>query len=736
MLASAGRKMQTNELFDDLVRDALSILIPITIVIFWAWTGFVALFDQVRTVHGYLALLAATACGLASAQLSQRHLQAAVALLLTGLATAITAVVVAYGAASALYLYLPVILVTAILTNPVATWGVTALVALLMVMAGHGLSLSAWELTQPLLMGLITTVAAWLSARRLYTALGWALNMSAHAQQRAEEARTHRGELHRLLRSLDLAYTQLERTNQQLIFAQEAADKAYRFKSDFVANVSHELRTPLNLIVGFSEMMVMAPESYGGVALPREYRGDLMAIYRSARHLLDLINDVLDLSQIEAGRMAVYKERADLCAVVCEAADIVRGLAEARRLQLELDLPPAPLLLELDPIRIRQVLLNLLTNAMRYTDAGWVRIAVKTDDRETLLTVADSGRGIAPEKLPRAFEAFDRLDEEHLREGTGLGLAVSKRFVELHGGQMWIASEVGVGATVSFTLPLPSVAETLPPAPVRLTRPLPRRTPRPLILVLHDDPRALTLLRRHVGECDFTLAETPTQAQHHLESMLPNALLIDAAWAAQWPDFAANLAASAQAPVLTCPLPSVHHLGALMGAADYLPKPVTRDDLAAALKRLPRAPKTALVVDDDPHIVRLIGRMLAAIDPALRVTEAFGGEEALIIARTQRPDVIFLDLVMPQVSGYNLIDAVAVDPNLASTALIVVSVRSVEEESAAIVGELRLERQTGFTLSELLQTLQALLAAITQPGAVSPTSVAAQLAAQPGSRAW
>lgn len=732
----AGHTPQTAEMFDDLGRDALGILIPTTIVIIWAWTGFVALFDQALTLYGYIAFVAATGAGLVSAHFSQRWLYAAVALYIAGLTGAITAVVLAYGTVPVLYLYLQVILVTAMLTNPGITWGVTALVALLMLAVGRWLGFSPAELSQPPFMLLITTFAAWLGTRRLFTALGWALDMSTHAQRSAKEARDHRGELQRLLRSLDLAYTQLERTNQQLIFAQEAADKAYRFKSDFVANVSHELRTPLNLIVGFSEMMVMAPESYGGVALPREYRGDLMAIYRSARHLLDLINDVLDLSQIEAGRMAVYKERGDLCEVVREAADIVRGLAEARRLTLELELPPVPLLLELDRIRIRQVLLNLLTNAMRYTDTGWVRVTVEVENHKTVVTVADSGRGIAPEKLPRAFEAFDRLDEEHLREGTGLGLAVSKKFVELHEGHMWITSQVGVGTTVSFTLPLPSDVNGLPPAPLRLTQPLPVRTPRPLILVLHDDPRALTLLRRHVDECDFVLAETPEQVNKLLQTTLPNAVLMDGAWASHWPHFAAVLTTAAHAPVLTCPLPSVHHLGALMGATDYLPKPVTRDDLAAALARLPRAPRRALVVDDDPHIVRLIGRMLGAIDPALRVLETFSGEEALAVAQTQHPDVIFLDLLMPHVSGYNLIDAVSADPNLASTALIVVSVRSVEEESAAITGELRLEHGAGFTLTELLQALRALLASVTQPGAVSPTSAAARLTAPSGSPAW
>jgi signal transduction histidine kinase/DNA-binding response OmpR family regulator len=723
---AAHPTIQTGAMFDDLVRDALEILIPITVIVFWIWTGYVVLFDLGRTLYAYVGLLTAVVSGLVGAQLSQRSLRWAVWIYLAGLTATITSVVLAYTTAPALFLYLQVTLVTAMLTNPRTTWAMTTFLALLMISLGFFLHLSPAALAQPLGLLVLTTGAAWLSARRLFTALTWALNMSTQAQRNAEEARDHRGELQRVLTTLDLAYSRLERAHQQVIFAQEAAEKAYRFKSDFVANVSHELRTPLNLIVGFSEMMAMAPESYGGVNLPREYRGDMMAIYRSARHLLDLINDVLDLSQIEAGRMAIFKEPGDLRSIIQEAADIVHGLAEARRLLLVLDLPVTPLHVELDRIRIRQVLLNLLTNAMRYTDEGWVRVTIAACEAEMRVTVADSGRGIAPEKLARAFEAFDRLDEEHLREGTGLGLAVSKKFVELHGGKMWIESEVGRGTMVHFTLPALANTQYLPSAPMRLTGALPPRTSQPLVLVLHEDPRVLPLLQRHVGACQFVLAETAGSAQERLQAALPNAVLVDSIWAERTPQLMQTLGAIPHLPVLICPLPNVHHLGALMGATDFLPKPVTRADLAAALARLAvhkdSGPQTALVVDDDPHIVRLIGRMLKAIDPSLRVMEAFGGEKALEMARSQKPEVIFLDLVMPEVSGYSLIEAVRGDAVLAATALIVVSVRSVAQETAPIQGEVRLARATGFTLTELLHTLQALLAAVTQPVIASPPS--------------
>lgn len=702
-------------MLDDLVRDSLHILAPVTGIVAWGWASYVALFDPAHTVHAYSALALAVVVGLASYHLSTTHLKLAVVLYLLGLTLIITAIVLTYQTDAILYLYLQVILVTAMLTNGRLTWVATGLISLLMAGLGAYFGLGWRTLALPIFMLLLTTVAGWLSARRLFTALTWAFNLSQQTQRSAEEARNHRGELQRVLTTLDLAYSRLERAHQAQIFAQEAAEKAYRFKSDFVANVSHELRTPLNLIVGFSEMMALAPESYGGVPLPREYRGDTMAIYRSARHLLDLINDVLDLSQIEAGRMAICKERGDLGEVVREAVEIVRGLAEARRLELRLNLPPEPVAIDLDRIRMRQVLLNLLTNAMRYTDSGWVGISAAITTQTVTLTVADSGRGIAPEKLPRAFEAFDRLDEEHLREGSGLGLAVSKKFVELHEGKMWIESEVGRGTAVHFTLPRPVDQASLPLAPVRLTRPLLRRTPNPLVLVLHDDPRAVMLLRRHISQCEFILAESAEEALEVMQGALPNVLLMDATWCERQAKSLSALLTASSVPMLTSPLPSVHHLGLLMGATDYLPKPVTREDLAAALARLSEPPTAALVVDDDPHIVRLIGRMLRSIDPDLRVLEAFGGEEALSIARSHRPDVLFLDLMMPGVSGYSVIQALAEEPTLARIAKIVVSVRSIEQESAPLLGELRLQRREGFSLTELLNALRGLLVALTQP---------------------
>ncbi len=386
---------------------------------------------------------------------------------------------------------------------------------------------------------------------------------------------------------------------------------------------------------------------------------------------------------------------------------------------------------DLDRIRIRQVLLNLLTNAMRYTEQGTVRIGTARSSEEVTIRVQDSGRGIAPDKLKRAFEAFDRLDEEELTHGSGLGLAVSKKFVDLHHGRMWIDSEPGKGTNVGFTLPLPAQTEGVPLGTIRLSRPLPNENGRPLVLVIHDDPRAVGLLRRHIDGCDFVFAENAGQARAVLAEHLPDTVLVESGAVGEWEAVVAA-GVVADMPVLVAPLPSVHHFGAMLGASDFLPKPVTREDVAFVLHRLGVQPRTALVIDDDPHIVRLIGRMLRSLAPDVHLLEAFDGEEGLAVARTHPPDIVFVDLHMPGMSGEQFIDALAADPTLVETPVVVVSVRSVAQESAPIQGELAIRREHGFALSELLGLIDTTLAGLTRPDAVSPASAAARLAALAG----
>lgn len=723
------------QVFEELTQDSLRVLLPVTAAIAWVWAAYVMLFTGGgHFLDALVPFAAIVAVAGFSHSLSQKRLNLGVAVYLGGLALVVTYIAWVFKNSAAFYLYVLVVWVTATLTESrftfVAALGCAVLVLIVNRVSQLRLPLS--NLGPPLGLILLTALVAWLGSRRLFIALDWALNMTREARKSAEEARRHRAEVQRVLKSLDEAYVRLERTNEALALAQEAAAQAYRFKAEFVANVSHELRTPLNLIVGFSEMMATAPESYGNTMLPSEYRGDVMAIYRNARHLSELIDDVLDLSRIEAGRMPVVREEVDLREVVREATDMIRGLAEARGLRLEVDVPDELPLLHLDRTRIRQVLLNLLTNATRFTDKGWIRVRIRVKGQEVSVTVEDSGRGISSDRLARAFEAFSQLDDGQIREGSGLGLAVSKRFVELLGGRMWIESEVGRGTTVGFAFPLPEGGKV-----VRLSRltgdSLPRdQGEQPQVLVLHDDPRAVALLHRYIEGYRFVAVETAFEAREIVQRILPTAVIVDMAWASQRGVTPEALNLPPTTPLLTCPLPSMRRLGVLLGAADYLPKPVTQEDLQQALVRLPRPPRTALVVDDNPHVVRLFSRILRASDPSLRVLEAFDGKAGLEIARSERPDVVLLDLVMPDMDGYAFLAEMANDPTLAQVQVIIVSVHSIEQESAPLKGEVRVARQADFSFTEIAQLLRATLSAVTRQPAMAPDNVVASSGVQPG----
>ncbi|MCX7680932.1 MAG: ATP-binding protein, partial [Anaerolineae bacterium] len=589
------RDIETDLLLADLVRESLNAILVFTGVAAWAWTAFVLLFKTNHTLA--ITVFVQTLLGVLLAhRLARRHLHLAVAVYLGSLTVAVTIIVLIFRTPAVLYLYALLVPVASLLGSPQLGWAMALIGAVLMRLSYEG-DWHSWLVQSlgPLSFLALTALTSWLSSRRLFAALSWALSMAREAHKNAEEARQRRAEVKRVLKSLDEAYVRLERTNEALMLAQEAAEKAYRFKSEFVANVSHELRTPLNLITGFSEMIVTAPESYGGVPLPKEYRGDIMAIYRSACHLSDLIDDVLDLSRIEAGRMPLVKEDTDLRQVIQEATEMVRGLAEARGLKLELDLPNSLPLLPLDRTRIRQVLLNLLTNATRFTDTGGIEIRVRVEESEVQVTVEDSGRGISPERIARAFEAFSQLDDNQAREGSGLGLAVSKRFVEMHGGRMWIESELGRGTAVHFTLPLPVTGT--PPQYAQVVSTPPARIPdtRPLVLVLHDDERIISLLERYIHDCRFQLVTSTAQIQTAAHEWYPAAVIADGSQANRQRDLEQELCLPPEVPLITCPLPSMHRVGLHLGASDYLPKPVTREDLEEALAHLPHPPSTCLL---------------------------------------------------------------------------------------------------------------------------------------------
>ena len=603
------------------------------------------------------------------------------------------------------YLYLlPIVVAGSLLGSigAVATAGIVMAVELVVTGLSPELG-SAPDLVGRLLVPqLITAVAASQAATGLFEALDSAETWAMLAGKHADEAREHRAELQRKIKSLDLAHAQLERVSAELYHAREVANAAFRFKSEFAAQISHELRTSLNLIVGFSETIAFAQQSYGA-RLPTAYLRDVTEIYRNSRHVLALIDDVLDLSRLEAGRMGLNREWVDLGPALGEALDIVRPLAETKGVALRLELPKTLPPLRLDRIRIRQVLINLLSNAARVTAHGHIVVKAILRRDELVVQVEDTGPGIPPENLKHVFEEFHQVDVGPGSKGSaGLGLAVSKQIVELHGGWIWVESTAGQGSTFSFALPFEKNAALPLPgsAPILQVRP-----PQPAVVLLEgEDPAAARFLQRHLEGFSVEVAATPNEASRLVVQTSARVVIVDSAWAST------AAAETLAVPVVACPLPGLLETEKTIGVAGYLCKPITAQMVQNALRQAAPHARDLLIVDDDPSAIRLIERMLHSAVSPYRVFRAYSAAEALARLRAQPTDAILLDLVMPEGDGFTLLSALHEDSGLAEIPVVVVSGYTMEETRQS--GPIGITSQEGFTPTEILRYLQALLSAV------------------------
>jgi signal transduction histidine kinase/CheY-like chemotaxis protein len=564
---------------------------------------------------------------------------------------------------------------------------------------------------------------SWLALRPLLIALRWSWQNYQEGRAMNQLLQEHRGELARTVKSLNETLDRLDQVNRELDRARRAANQARQLKSEFAVNVSHELRTPLNLIIGFSEMMVTSPQSYDGQALPAAYREDAVAVYRNARHLSDLVDDILDLSQIEAGHMGLHRELIALDTTIAEAIDTVQVLYTQRGLSLTTSLPAELPPVFADRTRLRQIVINLLSNAARFIERGGATVRVTLDDRDVIVAVADTGVGIAREDLPHVFDEFWQASGPRRLGGTGVGLAVSKRFVEMHGGSIAVASVVGAGSTFTFTLPravgLPEMGPAQPWETWARLRPPP--TERRGLAVVTDDPDAAHLFERYLDDYaivplpDVTaLAVYPDLARlHGVVVVAP-----DSATA-----YRRGLVAQghlAGTPVFACGLVNARHsLAERLGVADHLMKPLSRERLIAVLARLGKSVREILVVDDDPDAVRLLARMIRSVSRRYRVTTALGGASALRRLEQAPPDALFLDLVMPDLDGYTLIETIHGQPALANLAVVAVSAQSLTNRPLTCDGVFA-ARPGGLSVGTMVDLLRADLAALPRAEAPGP----------------